>query len=126
MQALEIELKFYKDIPGSIVHVIDENEKCFRIFAIFDAKSRLDAQKKIVPIMNSFDFLAVSFHWYGSQLMCEHNPYPKIEVHNSNYFTSYSSGHHEDDYDDDDGSPNWPSKTGNPSGGGRDNNSRSR
>lgn len=125
MQALEIELKFYKDIPGSIVHVIEESEKCFRIFAIFDAKGRLDAQKKFWPIMNGFDFFAVSFNWFGSQLVCEHNPYPTIEIDSSYHFSNYSSGYHEDDCDDD-SSPNWPSKTGNPSGGGRDNNPRSR
>lgn len=51
-------------------------------------------------------------------------PGRRIHFHTSDGLRSVpcSTHIHADDDDDDDDSPNWPSKTGNPSGKGRDNN----
>lgn len=128
MLAEKLENLFYQKIPGSIVHVKQHGENCFEVNALYPARNRKDAHSKIGSIVLDADFeiLALSLMWHGSETQCEFNPWDRKP---SNFGLQYLESHSwtSNSYEDDDdcdyeSSPNWPSKTGNPSGGGRDNN----
>lgn len=132
MTVKKIERLFYKEIPGSIVHVLEAEKRCFQVTALFEAKSRKDAHQRAMSFLaaSDMDFLAVSLIWHGSDFVCAFDaraPKPltweeQFQRDLDRCFSSSESDDWSDDDWDDDRSPNWPSTTGNPSGGGRDNN----